>query len=390
MVETAKVIVMIETSRDPGRHILRGITRYARQNGPWRFYMEPLQYMVSALGTKSLKNLKQWGADGIISRDLGPVKNQEIAEMGIPAIVSTDFEQTLHRFHTIVSDSYEIGKMGADYLLQRGFRYLAFCGYEDIYWSQLRQRGFADVLNETERGCCIYEQPKDNELKHWDNELPFMVQWLKSLPKPVGLMACNDDRGQNVFEACSLCGFRIPEDVAILGVDNDEFVCSLTDVPMSSIAVNFEKAGFEAAKLLDRLMGGEALGLMKIIAKPLHVISRQSTDIMAVEDEQLSKALNFVHENARRSIRVKDVVDSVNISRRSLENRFRNVLGRSILDEIRRIRVDEFAKMLLDTNLSVSDIAKQLDFARLENVSRYFKKEKGITPYEYRKKYTRK
>lgn len=198
-------------------------------------------------------------------------------------------------------------------------------------------------------------------------------------------MACNDDRGQHVIEACKIAELHIPEDVAVIGVDNDDLICDLCDPPLTSVALNVEKAGYETAKLLDSMMNNKNTVNRNINVKPTYVRTRYSTDIIATEDKELTKAISFIRQNFRKNIKVEDVVESTLLSRRSLEQRFRNELNRSINSEIRSIRVEHICKLLVETDLSISEIAYGLGFSSAEHISRYFQREKGKCPREFRK-----
>jgi LacI family transcriptional regulator len=231
----------------------------------------------------------------------------------------------------------------------------------------------------------VYEQPKSKSRRAWQNEQSILSDWLKSLPKPVGIMACNDDRGQHVTEVCKTAGLKVPDEVAVIGVDNDELVCDLTEPPLSSLALNVEKGGYEAAELLDHLMSGKKITTDSIIVEPTQVVGRQSTDVLAIEDRLVSEALQFIRNNAKRTIQVADVVAVARVSRRSLEQRFRKILGRSINHEIRRVRVEQVARILIETNKSIGQIALDLGYPGVDHIARYFRAEKGISPAAYRK-----
>ena len=214
-----------------------------------------------------------------------------------------------------------------------------------------------------------------------------MIDWLKSLPKPIGLMTCVDDRSQHVFEACQLAGLRVPNDVAILGVDNDEVICNMVYPPLSSIALNLEKAGYEAAHLLDKMMNNHKIDNRTLLVGSSRVVTRQSTDIIAVEDEIVIDAIRYIQQNVKKAIQVHELADAVAVSRRSLERRFRVALGCSILEEIRRVRVDHISRLLVETDRSILRIARTFGFTGVDHISRYFRKEKGIGPRAYRKRY---
>ena len=212
-----------------------------------------------------------------------------------------------------------------------------------------------------------------------------MCKWLKDLPKPVGIFACNDDRGQHVLEVCKLINLKVPEEVAVLGVDNDPLICELEDPPLASIALNVESAGFAAAKLLDRLINKKKIVGKQIMVKPSHVVQRQSSDILAVDDSEVASAIKYIKNNARNKILVKDIVGTTGISRRTLEKRFQKTVHRSIYNEIQQVRVELISKLLIETDLPISQITALFNFTDVEHVSRFFKREKGIGLREFRK-----
>ena len=189
-------------------------------------------------------------------------------------------------------------------------------------------------------------------------------------------MACNDDRGHHVLEACKIAELRVPEDVAVIGVDNDILVCEMCDPPLSSIALNTESAGYETAELLDKLMRNTEMCGQEILVAPTHVVSRHSTDIFAIKDENVVKALCFIFKNIRRKIIVEDIVKVTSLSRRSLETKFKKNLGRSIMDEVRRMRIGIISKLLIETDLSIAEICNTFSFIDMDHIARYFKKEK--------------
>jgi LacI family transcriptional regulator len=351
-------------------------------HGPWVFYSEP-----GGL-EKALPKMKHWSADGIIMRDSG--KGSAALKLGVPIIVSVHLKENIRGTPFIDTNGVRIGRMAAEHLLDRGFQHLAFCGFDDLHWSRNRCENFSKRIAESGLKARIYKQPRSRAKRLWENEQVVMVDWLKSLPKPVGLMACNDDRGRHVSEACKVAGLHVPEQVAIVGVDNDELVCELSDPPLSSVALNVERGGYEAAELLDKLMARRRTAHKDIIVEPTHVITRQSTDVMAIDDSDVVKALRFIRQHAKEPIQVGDVLKAVPLSRRALQKRFRRVLNRSVHDEIRRVRTEQVAIMLTETNLAISQIAAAFGYAGIEKLSRYFQREKEMTPLKYRKRYGKK
>jgi LacI family transcriptional regulator len=386
MARIPKVILWIENSREYGRQLLRGISQYASLYGPWNFYTaQPFYYNESGQQRHVMSIIRQIGADGIIMRESADV--EEVKQSGVPAIVSTYTREKFEGLVSIVGDCEGAGRLAAEHLLARGFKHFAYCGLDDMYWSHDRRKGFEQRLSQSGYGVHVYQQPRSKLKRLWRNEQAIMLEWLKQLPNPIGLMACTDDRAQNVSEACKVAGIQIPDEIAIIGVDNDELACGLSNPPLSSVALNANRAGYEAAAKLDALMKGDANTDCIIVANATHIAARQSTDILAIEDSEVATAVRYIRENVKKSIQISDVVESTVLSQRALQQRFRKVLGRTIHDEINRVRTDHICRILLDTKKSVSQIAVELDFSGDDHIARYFRKEKGMSPREYRVKF---
>jgi LacI family transcriptional regulator len=379
--EPLKVILLLETSRAYTRGILRGITKYSRLYGSWVFHRKPLLYIEHSKTKKILTQLKDLSIDGVFMDNLKNVK--EITAMGLPVIHLKQVEG----LPSIVGDDIAIGEIAGEYLLNRNFRHFAYCGFSDTPWSQKRGECFSRRITEAGFKTHFYKELNSRGWRSWSDEQILIVDWLKSLPKPVGVMAANDDRGQQVIEACKIAGLHIPEEVAVLGVDNDDMVCDLTDPPLSSVALNLERAGYDAAELLDGLMAGKKMEGQTIVLHPTHIVTRQSTDILVIEDSEVAGALRFIRQRSKNVITVDEAVNATALSRRTLERRFREVLGRSILQEIRRVRVEQVIRMMVETNLPISKIALDLGYPSIQHIARYFRQEKGISPYTYRKQY---
>ncbi|MCP4456143.1 MAG: DNA-binding transcriptional regulator [Planctomycetes bacterium] len=384
MPEVPRVILLIETSDHYGRKLLQGIARYANVHGPWQFYREPPFYEDVRGLKKAEAGFAEWGPNGIIARE--PQRYEYILHMGVPTIVSPN---AIGDFPAILTDHEMIGKMAADHLLERGFSNYAFCGIHDMAWSQNRGNSFEQQVAKAGFDTHVYEQSQDLKMRTWGNEQPLLAQWLKSLPKPVGIMCCNDLRGQNVIDTCAIAELRVPEEVAVIGVDNDELICSLTHPPLSSVILNPENAGYQAAELLDGLMRGQDPANQIILNSPVGVMTRQSSDSEAIEDRDVAEALHFIRMHAMQPIQVSDVANELCMSRRHLYRKFDKALGRSIHDEIRRTRIDQLKRMLTETDLSVSQIATKMGFSNITHVSRFFRQEAQISPQAFRKQYGR-
>ncbi len=353
---------------------MRGVADYARHHGPWAFLWEP-----GGL-EKAWPRLRGMSADGVILRDTEPVR--EVLRRGLPAVVFGHSRAEVAGLANVITDSDAIGRLGAEHLLERGFREFGYCGLRGMPWSGLRGESFRARVGEAGFGVREYLSEGRGAAG-----LRRLARWLGGLPRPVGVMACNDDLGEQVIEACKVAGLRVPDEVAVLGADNDELVCELSDPPMSSVSIGFQKAGYESARILHRMMGGRTAKGKMILVRAAGVVARQSTDVLAMEDGQVAKALRFIRGGAAAPMRVAEVAVASGLSRRVLEKRFRARLGRSVLAEIRRARVDRIARMLAETGLTVSQIAMELGFAGTEHVARYFRRERGMTPLEFRRRF---
>jgi LacI family transcriptional regulator len=374
------VFLLIDSARAYERALLKGIARYSQVHGPWVFFHEG-PFWERHSRQNLLERMKS--ADGIIMRE-GPFM-QNILKLRIPTIVSNYATERIAGAPNIVSDHVAIGRMAAEHLLERGFRHFAFCGYPELFWSIQRCEGFTRRIKEAGLEWTDY-RPTKKIRQHWKHELPFMMEWLKALPKPVGLFSCVDERSQQVAEACKKSALRIPDEVAILGVDNDEMICMLSSIPLSSVAITAEKGGYEAAAVLDRLMREKKRGATAVEISPSHVVTRTSTDIVTVADDHVARALTFIRDNSRRALQVGDVAQAVGLSRRVLEKRFRNVLNRSIYEQIRQERVGLIIKLLADPTLRVADIADSLGFPDAAHIARYFRSHTGLSPAAYRQR----
>ena len=386
MLKIPKVIFLVETSRAYGRGLLRGFAQYSKLNGPWLFFIGP-EFYVKGI-EHSYRWMKDLDADGIIAPLWDDAIIKMIDSLGLPAVIC-GIERPSLRACRVVTDDVAVGRMAAEYFLERGFRRFAFCGFNDAIWSQRRSESFSKSFKDVGYETHIYKRHKSAKKRSSEAEQTFIAEWLKSLPKPVAIMACNDDRGQDVLAACRLAMLEVPGEVAILGVDDDELVCDMSYPQLSSIAVNTERAGYEAARVLDKLMSGQQIEEDEKVVhiSPLHVVTRQSTDIMAIEDQLVADAVHFIRMHSRKVIQVGDVAEAVGLSRRALEQHFKKVLRHSVHDEIKYARVSQMADLLINTNLTMSQIARFLGYPNASNIARYFKKKKGISPLEYRKNF---
>jgi LacI family transcriptional regulator len=384
MRELPKIALLVETSRGFGREMLRGIARYAQLHGPWSFHITAGDY------DHEVPKMKQWGGAGIIARIPNDRVARAILAANLPTIALglTDeqmkAESPLSAFSELSSDANEVARIAADHLLERRFRHFAYVGLEDRAWSTRREVAFRGHLAQHGFEPHVYYQPKRPQDRLWEREQAILAEWIRQLPKPIGLFACNDDRGREVLEACRLAEQRVPEDVAVLGVDDDEVFCALANPPLSSVALNAETAGYRAAELLDGMIHGRIKKPRRILVEALCVVTRRSTDVVAVEDQDVAAALQFIHREQGRNISVDSVVDEVAVSRRNLEKRFRATIGRTILEEIQTTRLERAKRLLLETTYPISKIADISGFGSTGYFIQFFQSRVGKTPRRFR------
>lgn len=383
MFKARKVILLIAPSRAFDRGLLQGIARYANEYGPWTFYREPPHYQSIDWKKKVSDRLYSRQVDGIIMRE--PERIDEIIRQKIPGVCAPITQHTIEGFINITVDNDQIGELGAEHLMGCGFQHFAYCGLGGIYWSVKRGEAFCRCVQKSGRDCHIYQPPADHGIQAlWEKEEPYLVQWLKSLPKPVGILTCNDDRSQHVLDACHAGQIHVPSEIAIVGVDNDEFICELANPPLSSISLNPESLGYRAAQLLDEVMAGRKCPRSPLVGFPTHVVTRRSTDILLVEDPEVSRAIRFIRDNVDRPLQVADVAEAVAVSRRTLQQKFSKTIGSSVHSMIVRERVNRITHMLVETSLTVAQIAERLSFSSPKQLDRVFTKLHGIPPTVYR------
>lgn len=384
MVKTPRVALLIETARGYGRELLHGIVRYARLHGPWSFYITPGDF------EQALPKMKQWGGTGVIARIETPKIADALCKLNLPAIAldlsAEDYPKLAKssRISEVHPDPVAAAKMAANHLLERSFTQFGYVGFERRIWSQQRCDAFVDRIRREGHCCAVYRSPSRSRDAEWSREQKHLSQWLASLPKPIGLFCCNDDRGRQVLEAAMAKGIKVPDEVAVIGMDNDDLLCELCDPPLSSVALNASRGGYEAAKLLDGLMSRRIRKPRQILVEPLWVARRQSTDVLAIDDAEVVEALRYIRENSGQPIQVEDVIGAQQISRRSLEIRFRKAIGRSIHEEIQLSRLERAKQLLAETDWSNDRIAAAAGFTCGSYMGQVLRKCIGMTPAQYR------
>lgn len=385
----ARVLMMTDFTESYGNKLLQGIIKYSHEHSPWVVGKIPLSFRDGNQLKTAAEIADHWKADAIIGQfrsfeDIRPFQERGI----IP--VAQDFLQSFPGIINITGDYLEAGRMAARYFMERGLRHFAYYGLNGVVWSDGRRDGFMEVAAR-DAGAPL-RKSDIREIKNlktsWWYNTEKLIHWLRSLPKPVGIYCCDDNKAYNIIEACSQSqqtGLRIPEDILLLGTDNDETVCQLCMPQLSSVALDVEIAGYQVAALIEYLLNQPPKERSKhysdIIVRPTHIVTRHSTDALVNDNPYISKILRYIENNIGKSLRVEDLVALVPMSRRTLEETFSKSMGTSIYRYIIQTRVSRFQKLILG-GLSPSQAAMELGL-EYKSLSREFKRQTGLSPKEF-------
>lgn len=375
------VALLIETSGSYGRGLLRGIARHNREHGRWSVFLRP-----TGLSDPLPDWLRHWDGDGILARQVSPELWKTAEARGIPVVNLRGALEDAPA-PTVTVDNAEIARLAAEHLLERGFRRFAFCGKPAGVNPVLDQRGeqFAQRVRDAQCSCEIYKSAASTR-HDWETEQDRLATWLLKLPKPIGVLACNDERGLQVLDACRRVGVIVPDEVAVIGVDNDVPLCELTIPPLTSVDVNTEAVGYEAAAVLEHMMSGNPRPERPLRLPPRGVVVRRSTDTTASDDEDVCRALRFIHDNACRGLQASDVLAHLGMSRAALQARIKQVTGRTIHREIQRVRLNRASELLAGSDLTIKQVARESGFASVQYLTRVFRARLGETPALYRRR----
>ncbi|MFN3190923.1 MAG: XylR family transcriptional regulator [Aureliella sp.] len=375
------VALIIETSIVYGRDLLEGIVRFMRMRGNWSVFLEQRD-----LSRQPPSWLNEWNGDGIISRVTTPKLTEAVERTGVPLVELTD-RRGKSVLPQIRANDHRIGELAAEHLIERGFRRFGYCGFRGEAWSKRREEAFLKAANPaSQESCTVYESRWFGPgTRSWDEEQASIRAWLASIQPPFAVMACNDVRGKHVIDACESLGLAVPEQVAVIGVDNDDQLCRICSTPLSSVLPNAALVGFRAAELLETLMSGGTPKQQIQTVDPLGVQTRQSTDVVAIEDRDIASALHYIRRNACNGITVDEVVRANVVSRSTLERQMRKYLGRSPQEEIRHVQIKRARELLVTTDLPIEKIAHLCGFDHPEYMHVVFKRITGITAGAFRR-----
>ena len=381
-----KILLLTDFSSGYGRSLLEGVVRYAREAGPWVFYRMPLYYRELHGDEGVVRWAEEWGADAIIAQ-LTDVDLNVLNRLDIPIIVQ-NYKERCHGLSNLTGDYYGTGVMAAEFFIRKGYKAFAYYGFTDTVWMRERGEGFRDAVSE--KGYPVYTFDDGRQLSdgQWNFDAERVSRWLLDLPKPIALFACDDYYALQITEVCKMYNIDIPGDIAVLGVDNDNLLCNISDPALSSIELDVENGGYEVGKLLHLFIEKKITAPADVIIKPVRVVSRGSTERFAVSDKYIGQVLAYIEDNYCNSLSVDDLIRIIPYSRRVLEKKFKSETGMSVYQYIQQQRIEKFAALLITTDLPLAEAAADAGFPDYKNVSRIFVKMKEMTPLQYRKRFT--
>jgi LacI family transcriptional regulator len=379
------VALLVETSRAYGRGICQGIARYAQENPAWSII-----YQERSLKQSVPKIIRHRHVDGILMRVDQPRLAAEIISLGIPLV---DLLHLSPGWPSYQIDDRSTAQMAANYFMENGFIHFAFCGYSGIPFSDRRETAYTEFLRQRNFPVFVY-RPRPT-VKHQNqvlraeelgfNETEALAAWLCGLPRTTGLFACNDVRALQVLQACQLGSVSVPDQVAVLGVDNDEIITELSHPKLSSIQPDTVGTGYKACQCLDAMIQGKSVLPVIDYTPPVGVIERDSSNFIATQDHMVAAALRIIRSRACSGLTIKELLGELAISRSNLESRFRRVLGRTVHDEITRVRIQRVRQLLHSTDKTLAKIAAETGYLDISHLSRSFRKKTGKWPGQYRR-----
>ena len=378
-----KVALLMESSRSYGRDLLRGAARFARTRSNWSILHQEM-----TIDAQFPQWLKASEIDGVIAR----VDTHTIDQLrGLDApIVDVRCRHRFDGIPQVETDEQAVAQLAFDHLWDRGFRRFAYCGFQHAHYSVGRLRGFRKLVEDAGVQLSVHESPGEanatlSEIEEVGlSNVESVSAWLQSLTPPTGLFVCNDIRGQQVLNVCRSLGIAVPDDIGVIGVDDDDTTCLLCDPPLSSVRPSAERIGFRAAEILQGMMNGESAPESVEYVLPTRVVQRLSTQVSATEDRVVARVRRFIREHACDGIDVSDVTAFLGMSRRQLERRFRAELDRTLHQEITAVQVDRVKQLLCETDMTLEQITPLAGYSHRERLSAVFRRETGESPGQYR------
>lgn len=380
-----KVALLLESSHESSRGMIRGVLKYARHNGDWQ-----IELVHGGPNDLYLPDLSVWKGDGALGRIRNEMTAQIVLSSKLPFVLvdpETHYlapESPFYAYSSVSCDSVAVARLAAEHLTRLGFESYAYVGdVVSSVWSITRERAFCDEIENRGLSCAVYPIPPVGKRTH-EAEESRLVRWLKNLQTPVGIFASNDQRGVQLLHVCRLAGLRVPYDAAVLGVNNDELVCRTTRPELSSVGLDSEFAGYEAARILDERMRGIATEREIVTFGPTEVFVRGSTRGDTLKNVKVVDALDFIRVNAGCNISVSDVARHVGLSRQWIGRLFLKERGRTIYDEIQIARNKVALRMIEETDMPISKIGKRCGFVDGKRLNVLFRRHFGMSPSKYR------
>ena len=381
-----KILLLTDFSSGYSRSLLENVVRYAREVGPWAFYRMPL-YFRELYGDEGVVEwAKKWGADAIIAQ-FSDIDLSVLNQLNIPIIVQ-NYKERSSGISNLTGDYFGTGVIAANFFLHKGYKSFAYYGLTDTVWGRERGEGFKKIVSN--KGYEVYEfnNRKRVPSEKWSFDVEQVSRWLLSLPKPIALFACDDYYALQITEVCKMYDISIPEEIAVLGVDNDKLLCNISDPQLSSIELDIENGGYEAGKLLHQFIDKKIFAPVDIIIKPVRIVPRASTERFAVSDRHIEQLLQYIDNNYQNPLSVDELTQIIPFSRRVLEKKFKRETGTSVYQYLLDLRIEKFADLLITTDLPLIEAATRSGFTDYKNISRIFTKAKEMTPLQYRKRFT--
>lgn len=378
------VALVMSLKRRFDRKVIEGVTRFVRENGRWTVFLEDDPWA-------KVPDFDHGYFDGVIADLDDPRITKHLARLDLPVVgvggIRSDYSWGL-KMPTVNTNNKQIAILAAEHLQERHLRNFAFYGTPSRTidpWMCERRDAFVEHLKQHGHPCHLYTV-RGNSTQSWEGLQERLADWLEKLPKPVGLMAANDALARHVLEACRGIGIRVPDKVAVIGVDNDELICNLASPPLTSIVQGTEEIGYQSAVVLEGMMRCRKRKPIHIVVDPVTVLTRESTDLVATEDPVVSAALTYISQHACERIGVEDVARAADVSRSTLDARFRLVVGRTVHAEIRRVRIGAVRELLVSTELPLDQVAQRTGFGNAQYLHAVFRKALGQTPGQYRRR----
>lgn len=381
-----KILILSDFASAYIRQLLHGFLKYSREVGSWSFYRVPLHFSDLYQDDIIVEIAKKWKADAIVGQ-ISNINIEKLRKLDIPILLQ-NYNDRVSGISNITGDYWGTGTMAANFFIKKRYKNFAFYGTQSAVWSREREDGFRACVHDN--GGDFYAFNEDANVKYEPvSNIEPLKSWLLSLPKPIALFACDDNFALRVSEVCRICNILVPDEIAILGVDNDEILCNMSDPPLSSIVLDVENGGYQTAKHLHRIMEHKDLPQFNIVILPVRIERRSSTEQFSISDPLVLSVIKLIEEENNVNLTMKDILDKVYVSRRVLEKRFKAAMNESIYQYILSYKVNLFADKLLTSDKLAMEIADELGLKDYTNLSKVFKRFKHMTPTEYRKIYNK-